>query len=82
MKLSRTMLKLAILSASVLALAACNSVQSVTPNQINACKPVAPQLEWYDVEVGIYYPERSVDNLMLYIEQLNDCIDYHNINPG
>ncbi|WP_337971049.1 hypothetical protein [Vibrio navarrensis] len=41
-------------------------------------------LEWYyaDDEGGVYYPKRSVDNLMIYIEQLNDCIDYYNINPG
>lgn len=85
MKLSSKARKIVIVSGLALALAACSSIQSaITPSQISYCKPVAPQLEWYEVgdNEGIYYPNRSVENLMIYIEQLNDCIDYYNVNPG
>ncbi len=76
MRLRKT-LRLLTPIALVLALGGC------ALSAIPSCKPVAPALEWYEHEGGgIYYPERSVTNLMLYIEQLNDCIDYHQINPG
>ena len=53
------------------------------PIDVVDCKPAAPQLESYTVdEGGIYYPERSLTNLMIYIEQLNECIDYHQARPG
>ncbi|WP_252018229.1 hypothetical protein [Vibrio sp. SCSIO 43136] len=47
------------------------------------CKPTAPVLEWYEVEGGgVYYTDKSFTNLQLYIEDLNDCIDYHQTRPG
>lgn len=81
--LSRTR-KIVTFTVLVTVLAACSSIQSqITPSLID-CKPVSPKLEWYEVgdNEGIYYPNRSVENLMIYIEQLNDCIDYYNVNPG
>ncbi|WP_412497278.1 hypothetical protein [Vibrio fluvialis] len=47
------------------------------------CKPVPPQLEWYQVdEGGVFYPERAYQNLMMYIEALNNCIDDHQSGAG
>lgn len=70
-----------MLSGLVLAVGGCATSRDVF---VPPCKPIAPVLEWYehDDQGGIYYPERSVTNLMLYIEQLNDCIDYYQVNPG
>lgn len=78
------MLKAAIVSGLVLVLGGCQ-VLTAKPTSINSfsCIPIAPSLEWYEHEGGgIYYPERSVENLMVYIEQLNDCINYYQTNPG
>ena len=70
-------------SVSVLVLGGCQSIPRATPIDLHHCKPAAPLLESYQVDGGgLYYPERSVTNLMLYIEQLNQCIDYHQARPG
>ncbi|WP_447039646.1 hypothetical protein [Vibrio alginolyticus] len=80
MKISSKMLKAAMLSALVLVVGGCATSRDVF---VPPCKPAAPVLEWYENDQGgTYYPERSVTNLMLYIEQLNDCIDYYQVNPG
>ncbi len=80
MKISSKMLKAAMLSGLVLVVGGCATSSDVFAPP---CKPVAPALEWYEHDQGgIYYPERSVTNLMLYIEQLNNCIDYYQVNPG
>ncbi|MGX9996666.1 hypothetical protein [Vibrio sp. JZG120] len=80
MKISSKMLKAAMLSGLVLVVGGCATTRDVFAPP---CKPAAPVLEWYEPDQGgIYYPERSVTNLMLYIEQLNDCIDYYQVNPG
>ncbi|MDF4644929.1 hypothetical protein P3488_10460 [Vibrio parahaemolyticus] len=80
MKISSKMLKAAMLSGLALVVGGCATSRDVFAP---SCKPVAPVLEWYENgQGGIYYPERSVTNLMLYIEQLNDCIDYYQVNPG
>lgn len=68
-------------------LVGCESIAippQITQTSAISCKPVAPQIEWYyaDDDGGVYYPARSVVNMMIYIEQLNDCIDYYSINPG
>ncbi|CAH0531224.1 hypothetical protein VHP8226_04161 [Vibrio hippocampi] len=79
-------LKVAIVSALVLVAGGCQSLAQTTPAMpidVVDCKPAAPQLESYTVdEGGIYYPKRSLTNLMIYIEQLNACIDYHQARPG
>ncbi|EGR2081297.1 hypothetical protein QXB71_000638 [Vibrio cholerae] len=82
MKGLKRILVIGIASCLVMPLVGCESI--ATQTHPVSCKPIAPQLEWYyaDDEGGVYYPKRSVDNLMIYIEQLNDCIDYYNINPG
>lgn len=85
MALSKTR-RLVMMTGLVLVLGGCQSLAQITPpttSDWENCKPAAPQLESYTVEEGgIYYPKRSLINLMLYIEQLNDCIDYHQARPG
>lgn len=62
-----------------IAVVGCQSA-SVIPSD---CHVWAPQLEYYTTDDGgVYYPPRSVTNLMLYIEQLNSCSAYYQINPG
>ncbi|WP_305817534.1 hypothetical protein [Photobacterium leiognathi] len=62
-------------AAAVLAIALVGC-QSAAMMPTDSCKPPAPQLEYYDTDDGgVYYPPRSDVNLMLYIEQLNNCID-------
>ncbi|HAS6087745.1 hypothetical protein [Vibrio vulnificus] len=72
-----------MLSGLVLVLAACQSTSMTTAPERMGCKPLPPQLEWYEANGdGVYYPKRSVINLQLYIDALNNCIDYHQTNPG
>lgn len=75
---------LAIVSGLVIALAGCQSMsRAIQIQSAKSCKPTAPLLEWYEVdEGGVYYPKRSFTNLQLYIEDLNDCINYYQVNPG
>ncbi len=84
---SKTILIAAMLSASVIPLGGCQSLDQMLAIPIKSesvsCSPVAPQLEWYEVaEGGVYYPKRSFTNLQLYIQELNDCIDYYQTRPG
>ncbi|EIU6870665.1 hypothetical protein L5169_004802 [Vibrio parahaemolyticus] len=80
---SRKTQRLIMLIGSALVLVGCQSSQMIARPDYFDCKPTAPQLEWYEVEDdGIYYPQQSVTNMQLYIEDLNRCIDYHQANPG
>lgn len=65
-------------------LGGCQSTSILTPSgtDFHNCKPMPPQLEWYEVEEGgVYYPKRAFTNLQFYIEDLNDCIDYYQVKP-
>ncbi|TPB41761.1 hypothetical protein DXJ78_23995 [Vibrio parahaemolyticus] len=58
------------LIASALLLVGC----SQTPTRTDSCPPLSPKLEWYsDSNGGAYYPKRSQQNLLIYIEQLETC---------
>lgn len=82
MRLKKTQ-RLIMLIGSALALAACQSTPMIAIPDYVDCKPTPPQLDWYEVDGGgIYYPQKSVTNMQLYIEGLNHCIDYHQANPG
>ncbi|HFQ4959215.1 TPA: hypothetical protein ACGUPM_002668 [Vibrio vulnificus] len=82
-RLSRIRLVI-IASGLAIVLAGCQSLPVPSPaTDFYSCKPTPPQLEWYEVEEGgVYYPKRAFTNLQLYIEDLNDCIDYYQANPG